>query len=227
MHVPNVALLLSPSASSYGPRIDHLYYIVLWITGAVFILTESALILFSVRYRRQEGKKAFYTHGSIKAEVIWTLIPTVILVSLAFMSQSLWSELRYPTHFPPGAVTIRVLAEQWVWHFTYPGPDGVFGTVDDITVDNDFHVPLGQTVRLEAASQDVIHGFYLPALRVHQDVVPGMTTPLWVMATQKGSYDLRCTQFCGTNHYQMKGQMIVEDPADFQTWLSGVKASSF
>ena len=223
----NLALLLSPSASSYGPRIDHLYYLILWITGGVFLLTEAALILFSIRYRRQEGKKAFYSHGSTRAEVIWTLIPAAILVALGFMSQALWSDLRVPKNFPQDAAIIRVLAEQCGWHFTYPGPDKMFGTCDDIAVDGDFHVPVVRTVRFDLSSQDVIHGFYLPAMRVHQDTVPGMTIPVWVTPTRKGTYDLRCTQFCGTNHYQMKGQMIVDDPADYEAWLAGAKANAF
>jgi cytochrome c oxidase subunit 2 len=219
--------LLSPSASTFGPQIDHLYNLVLAITGIVFVLTEVALIYFSFRYRRRPGKKALYSHGSPKAEIIWTAIPTAILVYLGFLSQNLWSDLRIPKNYPPPAVTIKVQAEQWLWHFHYTGPDGLFGTDDDIVVDNAFHIPIGKTVRFEITSQDVIHGFYIPDLRIHQDAVPGMTSSIWVEANRLGTYDVRCTQFCGTNHYQMKGQVTVESPEEFQTWLAGTKASAF
>jgi len=204
-----------------------MYYVILWITGIIFVLTEAALIYFSIRYRRQEGKKAYYTHGNTRIEIIWTTIPALILLYMGFASQNLWSELRQPEKFPKDAVVIKVLAEQWLWHFKYPGPDGVFGTSDDITVDNAFHIPLGQPVRFELTSQDVIHGFYLPDFRVHQDAVPGLTSLVWLQATQLGAYDVRCTQFCGTNHYQMRGQITVDMPDDYKTWLTNAKAAAF
>lgn len=219
--------LIAPSASSYGPRIDHLYNIVLLITGIVFVLTEVALVYFSLRYRRKNGQKAYYSHGSTLAELVWTSIPAAILIILGVMSQTLWSELRVPKNFPPNAMTIQVHAEQWLWHFRYAGPDGLFGTADDITVDNTFHVPVNQPVRFQITAQDVIHGFYLPDLRVHQDAVPGMTAEVWVEPTKIGSYDLRCTQFCGTNHYQMKGTLTVDSPDDYKAWLASAKAEAF
>jgi cytochrome c oxidase subunit 2 len=213
--------------STFGARIDQMYYFILWITGIIFVLTESALIYFSIRYRRQDGKKAYYTHGNTRIEIIWTTIPALILLYMGFASQNLWSELRQPTKFPQDALVIKVQAEQWLWHFKYAGPDGVFGTADDITVDNAFHIPIGQPVRFEVTSQDVIHGFYLPDFRVHQDAVPGLTSLVWLQATQLGTYDVRCTQFCGTNHYQMKGQITVDTPEDYKAWLANSKAAAF
>jgi cytochrome c oxidase subunit 2 len=124
-------------------------------------------------------------------------------------------------------LTIKVGAEQWLWHFKYAGPDGAFGTEDDIAVDNAFHVPIDQPVRFELTAQDVIHGFYLPDLRIHQDAVPGLTSLLWFQANKAGTYDVRCTQFCGTNHYQMKAQITVEPLQDYQSWLAGAKAAAF
>jgi cytochrome c oxidase subunit 2 len=219
--------LLPPSVSTFGPRIDSLYYVILWVTGIIFVLTEAALIIFSIRYRRKEGRRAHYTHGNTRIEIIWTTIPALILVYMGFASQTLWSELRQPGLFPANPVVIRVLAEQWLWHFKYAGPDGVFGTSDDITVDNAFHIPLNQPVRFEVTSQDVIHGFYLPDFRVHQDAVPGLTSLVWLQANKLGTYDIRCTQFCGTNHYQMKAQITVDSPQDYQAWLTNAKAAAF
>jgi cytochrome c oxidase subunit 2 len=219
--------LLSPSASTFGPQIDRLYNLVLWITGIVFVITEVSLVVFSVRYWRGNNQKAYYTHGSTVAEIVWTAVPTAILVYLGFLSQNLWSQLRVPKNFPQPAVTVKVLAEQWLWHFRYPGPDGVFDTSDDIIVDNTGHIPVNQPVHFDLSSQDVIHGFYIPDLRVHQDAVPGLMSTVWVQATKTGSYDVRCTQFCGTNHYQMKGQLVVDSPEDFKAWLESSKAAAF
>jgi cytochrome c oxidase subunit 2 len=219
--------LLTPSASVFGPRVDSIYYFILWVTGLIFVGTEAALIYFSIKYRRREGQKAYYTHGKTTVEIIWTTIPAIILVYMGIASQNLWSELRQTSRFPANAATIHVLAEQWLWHFKYPGPDGQFGTEDDIAVDNSFHVPIGQPVRFDITAQDVIHGFYLPDLRVHQDAVPGLNVQVWLEANKLGVYEIRCTQFCGTNHYQMRGEISVDKPEDYQAWLNSTKAAAF
>jgi cytochrome c oxidase subunit 2 len=219
--------LLPPSASTFGPHIDAIYYFILWVTGIIFVLTEAALVIFSIRYRRREGRPAYYTHGNTVIEIIWTTIPALLLVYMGFASQSLWAQLRTPLRFPKTPVTVRVAAEQWLWHFRYPGADKAFGTDDDIIVDNDFHIPVNQPVRFEMHAQDVIHGFYLPDLRIHQDAVPGIESAFWVEANKPGTYEVRCTQFCGTNHYQMRGQVTVDTPEAYEAWLTGAKASSF
>jgi len=191
------------------------------MTGIVFVLTEATLIYFCFRYRARPGQKASPSHGSTRAEIIWTAIPAAILVVLGIMSQTLWAKLRQPKNFPESAIVVRVMAEQWLWHFKYAAPDG------EIEVQNDFHIPVNQPVRFELTSQDVIHGFYIPALRVNQDAVPGITSTVWVEANQTGQYELRCTQFCGTNHYQMKGQLTVDTTEEFQAWLKNAKAAAF
>jgi len=213
--------LIAPSASTLGPEIDRLYNLVLVITAVIFVLTESVLIYFCLRYRQKPGEKAAATHGNTTAEIIWTAIPAAIMITLGFMSQNLWAKLRQPTNFPEPDIVVHVMAEQWLWHFKYEGPEG------EIEVQNDFHLPVDKKVRFELTSQDVIHGFYIPDLRINQDAVPGLTTTIWVEVTKTGQYELRCTQFCGTNHYQMKGNLTVESPDDFQAWLKGAKAAAF
>ncbi len=213
--------LLAPSASTLGPEIDHLYNLVLLITGVVFVLTEVALVYFCLRYRERPGQKADASHGSTTAEIIWTTIPALIMITLGFMSQSVWARLRQPKNFPEPEIVVKVLAEQWLWNFKYNGPDG------EITVQNDFHIPVGKVVKFELNAQDVIHGFYIPDLRINQDAVPGITSSVWVQTTRTGHFELRCTQFCGTNHYQMKGNLTVESPEEFQAWLKGAKAAAF
>jgi cytochrome c oxidase subunit II len=219
--------LLPASASTYGPKIDSIYYFILWVTGIFFVLTEVLLITFSIRYRRKEGRKALYSHGNTTLELIWTTVPALLLVYMGLASQTLWSQLRQPSQFPGEALQIKVMAEQWLWHFKYAGEDGQFDTDDDVNVDNNIHIPQDRPVKFEVHAQDVIHGFYIPALRVHQDTVPGIASTVWVQANKAGDYDIRCTQFCGTNHYEMKGQVTVESPDNFKTWLASTKESSF
>jgi len=219
--------ILPPPGSTYGASIDSIYYFILWITGAIFVVTEALLIAFSIRYRRKEGRRAYYSHGHTAVEIIWTVIPAILLIYMGIASQTLWSQLRQPGKFPSRPLVIRVMAEQWLWHFKYAGADGAFDTDDDLNVQNAFHIPIDTPVRLELASQDVIHGFYLPDMRVHQDAVPGLTSLLWLQSNKAGTYELRCTQFCGTNHYEMKGQLTVDSSEAYKAWQETVKAEAF
>ena len=119
----------------------------------------------------------------------------------------------------PPRVEVQVKAKQFNWEFTYAGPDGKFGTADDITSENELHVPINQVVRLTLTSADVIHSFFAPNLRLKQDVVPGRTIPAWFEATTIGSYPIACTELCGFGHYSMAGTLVVQSPQDYAQWL--------
>ena len=109
----NFSWLLPETVSTFGPALDDLYYVILWITGIVFFATEITLVVFMVKYRHREGRKAEYIHGSNKAEVIWTVIPFVIVMGLAFYSKALWDEIRDPDRIPPDSFPINVMASQF------------------------------------------------------------------------------------------------------------------
>src|SRR5258708_5294226 len=158
--------LLASSASTVGPEVDHLYNIVLLLTGMVFVLTEAALIYFCLRYRERPGQKASHSHGNTTAEIIWTTIPALIMVTLGFMSQNLWARLRQPKNFPENAIVVRVMAEQWLWHFKYDGPSG------EMEVQNDFHIHANTPFRFELTGQHATHAVYLPAFRINHDALP-------------------------------------------------------
>ena len=113
---------------------------------------------------------------------------------------------------PAGDVVVRITAKQFNWNFTYPGPDGKFGTADDVTSENDLHVPVGKVVRFELQSEDVIHSFFVPDMRLKQDVVPGRTIRGWFEATKTGIYEIACSELCGFGHYSMHGNVIVQTP---------------
>jgi cytochrome c oxidase subunit II len=118
----------------------------------------------------------------------------------------------------PAAVRIEVNAHQWAWDARYPGPDAKFNTEDDVVVLNDIRVPVDRPVIVQMASTDVIHSFYLPNFRIKQDAVPGSVNRFWFQAREPGEFDIGCAQHCGTNHYKMKGRLIVLPPADYQAW---------
>lgn len=210
--------ILPPNFSTYGDDIDRIYYIILWITGIVFVLTQVTLLYFLVKYRHQEGRKAEYIHGNVKAEVIWTAVPTVIVLGIALMSKPIWDQIRNPALIPDDAMEVIVTAKQFEWNVTYPGSDGQLGTNDDFDVRNQLHVPVDRAVVVLLRSDDVIHSFFLPDMRVKQDAVPGMETPVWFEATQAGEYPLACAELCGLGHYTMDARMTVHSADDFQAW---------
>ena len=139
------------------------------------------------------------------------------MIVLALLSRSTWADIK--EHGPPGQVFYRVTAKQFNWEITYPGPDGKLGTKDDITVENEFHVPVNQVVRLELSSKDVIHSFFVPNMRLKQDAVPGRIINVWFKATEAGQYEIPCAELCGFGHSGMKGTLTVQSEADFEKWL--------
>ena len=216
---------LPERASTVAGQIDHLFYVILAITGAVFVLVEVVLLVFLIRYRQRPGHRAAYTHGDTRIEIVWTVIPAIIMVWLALGSQELWSAIRYPSHYPEGAPEIDITAEQFAWNIRYPGPDGLVETNDDITTINQLHLPVGRPVMLRITSKDVIHSFFVPQFRLKQDAVPGLTIRLWIQATKTGRWEIACAELCGLGHYRMKGFLTVETPDALAAWLAATKAA--
>ena len=208
------------NASSVGGKVDSLFYLILYVTGAVFVLVEATLLVFLVRYRKREGRPATYVEGSTRAEIIWTSIPAVILVTLAVVSQPLWSKIKDSDTYPRNAVHLGLEAKQFEWHVTYPGPDGKLGTDDDFMKKDSIHLVVDRDYVLEMTARDVVHSFFVPAFRLKQDIVPGMDIKLWVRPTRTGTFELACSELCGLGHYRMRGVVIVHSANDYAAWLA-------
>jgi len=221
---------LPEQASTYAAKIDDLFNGILYLTGFVFVVTELLLVFFLIKYRRQEGRKAVYSHGNHKLEMIWTLIPALILAIIAFVQKSTWDDIK--SKIPEGSDTIQVknYAEQFQWNFRYAGPDGKWGTKDDLFEMNNLVVPVNKNIVIEQTSKDVIHSFFLPYMRLKQDTVPGMQIKVWFNATKTTkdmqsrrsgdwNYEIVCAELCGNQHSQMKGIMKVLEPAEYDEWL--------
>ncbi len=208
---------LPENVSTYGPEIDRLFYLVYYITGAVFLLVSVVLVLSLILYRRREGRRAVYSHGNTTLEIVWTIIPAIILVVISFLSQATWAKVK--AHMPPAQVHIEVTGKQFNWEVVYPGPDGKFGTADDLKLDNEIHVPVNQVVRVTLKARDVIHSFFVPQFRLKQDMVPGRAIEAWFEATKPGKYELPCAELCGFGHSGMKGWVYVHTPEEYQKWV--------
>src|SRR6266571_541850 len=206
-------------ASTFAGPIDGLFVAILLITGIAFVVVEAGLVWFIVKYRGRPDRKAFYTHGNTRAEVIWTAIPAVTMVALGLISNHYWVEIKGRNSVPPNAYPIAIHAKQFEWQITYPGADGKLGTADDFTVRNQLHLPVGRPIVVALSSEDVIHSFYVPQFRVRQDVVPGMDIKACSPPTVPGRFELGCSQLCGLGHYRMRAQVFVHTPEEYDAWM--------
>ena len=212
---------LPSDVSQHGHTIDHLFYFILWLTGAVFVATEVALFFFLWRYDGQTSNRPVkFMHGSHSLEVVWTILPAATLLFIAIYQMNAWAESKMRP--PQMAPTVEVTGRQFEWRIRYPGlkAQGTIGDQDDIFVVNDLHIPVNEEILIELKSMDVLHSFFLPNLRVKQDAVPGMKVPVWFRATQVGTYDIVCAELCGWGHYKMKGRLTVESREEFERWLA-------
>jgi cytochrome c oxidase subunit 2 len=214
---------LPESLSTTAPLIDRLFYLVLGITGVVLVVVQATLVAFVVRYRRRPGRAAGYVHGNSLAEIVWTVVPALILLWLLVQSQQVWSQVRGTP--PPADLEIEVTAEQFAWTIRYPGLDGRFDTSDDVSTINQMHLPVDQVVLFHLRSKDVIHSFFVPQFRLKQDVVPGITGHVWIKSTKPASVEIACAELCGLGHYRMRGFLTIESPEAFQQWLATAGAA--
>ena len=218
--------MMPESFSTFGPEIDRMYYVILIITGIVFVVTEVLLVWFLWKYRHREGRKAAYIHGNMTAEIVWTAIPFVIVLAIALVSRGVWADVKDPASFPDSAFEVRLMAKQFEWNAVYPGPDGRLDTADDFTVRNRLSVPVDEPVRITLVAEDVIHSFFLPDMRVKQDAVPGMEIPVWFEATETGEYPIGCAELCGLGHTRMRGTLTVRTADDLRAWMAEQIASA-
>lgn len=210
---------LPVNLSLHRGGIDDMYYIILVVTGLAFVLVEAGILWFLFRYRSREGHQALYTHGDNRLEIIWTAIPAIVVVLIGLGSGGLWASIKSPESHPEDALTIDVRAKQFEWHFDYPGADGEPGTEDDFSLRNDLHLPAERPVVVRLTSEDVIHSFSIPELRVKQDVVPGMTTETWFEVSEPAELELGCAELCGLGHYRMKAGVTIHPADEFRAWM--------
>jgi len=179
---------------------------------AICILLFAAIVFFTiyfaVRYRRSRHPDAVDNPGNWRLELAWIAAATVLVMVIFFYGLTGWNFLRNP---PANALQVAVEARQWSWLFTY----------DNGRKSTALVVPQGKDVTLTMTSPDVIHGFFIPAYRIKQDVVPGMKTHVWFTATNLGTVDILCTQYCGQEHSKMLSQVFVVPPADYDKWVKG------
>lgn len=239
---------LPESASLHGVRTDKLFWFIMAILVFAFLVTNALLYVFPFMYKYQEDRRAYYYPDNHKLEMIWTIIPAVVMAGLVFYGYKEWTAITSPA--PKDAEVIEVMGKQFAWQVRYPGADNKLGKYDYRLIDavNEFgmsfedsasyddfiprelHMPKGQPVLLNIRARDVLHSVFLPHFRVKMDAVPGMPTKFWFvpslttseMRVKTGNpnfnYELACTEICGRGHYAMRFIVVVDEPADYEKW---------
>lgn len=197
------------NVASYGGEVDMLFYVILAVTAFFFVLTEGLLVYNMFKFEKDPNRKSQFSHGHHRLEMLWTIIPGVLLFLLAVVQINVWADIKYPSHliqkFDEGKgedyLQMEVTTRQWEYRVRYPSPDRLESWKDkakakadfeqrlpaqrdDVYLVNDIHTWKGQKVIVYLKTRDVMHAFFVPVLRVKQDSMPGRTIPLWFEATE-------------------------------------------
>jgi cytochrome c oxidase subunit 2 len=229
-----------PTISTTGPSVDHQMDETLVGTGILFISSQLILAGFVWAFSGN-GKIKFWPGGAGPVVAFGIVIVGLEILSLTFVGSKVWAAM-YMAPANEHALHVDVQAEQFAFFFRYPGPDGVFGPIhadkisdgsgnyfgldpandvsarDDVVVGS-LTIPVNTAVLLTLHSKDMIHNFYVPELRLQQDIVPGLDIPLHFTATKIGRYEIVCTQLCGLGHYSMRAFLDVMSQSDYDSWL--------
>lgn len=222
---------LPDNVNKYGPIIDHLFNVVLGITAVIFVITGVVLGVSIGKSAANPTKPASYVHGSHVLELVWSIIPAGILLFITFYQMDAWAQhkMRYPTETVDGHQVAkkphaRLVARQFDWDVWYPGPDGELGTHDDLLNTDELYVPVDQEIVVQIESQDVLHSFFVPHMRLKQDVVPGMRQFVWFHPIKQGKYEIACTELCGWGHYKMRAHLHVVTPEKYAEFIDNLAA---
>jgi cytochrome c oxidase subunit 2 len=200
-------------AGPVAERQKSLFMLVFWIAVGVFVLVEGALVfaMFRFRQRRREELPA-QVHGNTRLEIIWTILPALILAGVAVPTVATIFE---QSRVPEDALEITVTGHQWWWEVEYQDEN------EGVVTANEIHIPVDEPVYLTLTSEDVIHSFSVPRLAGKQDLVPGKEENLLIQADRPGVYSGECAEYCGLSHANMRFIVVAETEEDFRSWVLG------
>jgi len=245
---------LPESASEHGVGTDYMFWFSMILIIIPFFITNVLLFTFPYIYRHRADRKAHFYPDNHTVELIWTIVPAIVLTVLLFWGLKLWTGI---TGEPTAeAEVIEVMGKQFAWQVRYPGKDNKLGKfdfrridainefgvlVEDKNSEDDFmprelHLPKGKEVFFKIRARDVIHSVFLPHFRVKMDAVPGMQTSFKFVPTistkemraklnkPEFNYELACTEVCGRGHFAMRFVVVVDEPADYAKWVAEQKS---
>jgi len=202
------------NAASSTSEIDTLYDVLMIVSVPIFVLVMTIAIYSVYRFRARPGdmRDGAPIHGNTRLEVIWVAIPTVIVSILAAYA---WIVLDDVEAKKPNELKVIVVAQQFAWHFQYPQYGGVQS--------EQLYLPKDRPVSFDIKTEDVLHSFWIPSMRLKNDAVPGLTTHFRLTPTRYGKYDVVCAELCGLGHATMRQYAHVVQTDTFDTWVKKQK----
>jgi cytochrome c oxidase subunit 2 len=231
---------LQAPASKVASDVYHLHNLILWVCLGIFVVVFGAMFYSLFAHRKSKGHKAANFHENTTVEVVWTVVPFIILMGMAYPAAKVVIDMK-DTSNPD--MTIKVTGYQWKWGYDYL-QDGVSffsmlktprDQIDNLAekdatylleVDNPVVVPVGKRVRLLITANDVIHSWWMPAFAVKQDGIPGFIRDSWFKADRIGTYRGQCAELCGKDHGFMPIVVKVVSEADYKTWVTSQKGAA-
>ena len=201
------SFLLPVQGSDHARHVDTLFMVILGLNVFFFLLITLLALYCVVKFKRKPGVVTPYITHNLSLELIWSVFPTFIVLGIFFWGATGFLDSRIP---PENAMEISVTGRKWSWAFEYP---------DGSKFVRDIHIPVGKPVKFTLTSDDVLHDFYVPAMRVKHDAIPQRYDAVWFLPTEEGNFNVACTQYCGKDHSKMAGMITVESQAKYDKWL--------
>ncbi len=195
-------------ASTAADRVDAVFLAITAVCAAFLIFITFLMLYFVFKYNKKRHPKGEDIEGNTALEIAWTVTPTVLFLVMFYFG---WTNFDYERNVPRDAMVIDVTARQWAYSFTYPNGKQT----------TQLFLALNKPARMNLHSLDVIHGFYIPAFRIKEDVVPGRDNYTWFTPTKLGNFDIMCTVICGVDHANMLSKAVVVSVPDFERWYFG------
>jgi len=192
-------------------KVDTAFKFIFGISIVILILITAVTLYFLYRYSRKRNPEPADIDGNLVAEIIWTVIPTIIVAAMFWFG---WTGYKALRSAPADSYEVQCEARMWSWKFTYPN-----GKTSD-----KLYVPANKPIKVDLTSVDVIHSFYAPAFRIKMDTVPGMHTYVWFNSGEPGKYDIQCAEYCGVRHAYMLSKIVVLPEKEFNEWLNETAA---
>ena len=196
---------MTPPITAVAAQVDQVFLLIFGVSAAILLLVTGLMVWFVIRYHHTRHPQAADIRGNVLAEVIWTVIPTILVLGMFYYG---WTSFKALRSVPADAMRVRVTARMWSWVFEYENGRRA----------STLYVPVDRAVRMDMTSVDVIHSFFVPTFRIKMDTVPGMETYAWFQAGRTGTYDVLCAEYCGLRHANMLSTVEVMEPEAFRQW---------
>ena len=200
--------LLPPQGSEWAKEIDVAYMAILWLSIVMFLGLMIAMVWFAWRYRYVPGRVTPHQTHNTQLEIFWSVVPLLLCVGLFFWGIDGYMKFAVA---PAESMEVQITAKKWLWQFEFP--DGTRSV-------NELHIPVNKAVHLVMTSEDVLHDFFVPDMRVKRDVIPGRYTEYWFTPTMLGEHVSTCAEYCGKGHSDMHAKLFVDTQEKFDEWMA-------